>query len=224
MWMRHVGLDAAALRRRRGWSQRDLAAVVGVSQQLISRLERGLLDGITGGVLDRVATALGGRLRVEILATGPVQIDRRHAALQEWLAAELGSLGWLVVAEHSFNHYGERGRVDLLAFNPGSGVMIVFEIKTRVDDVQDVLGRLDVKRRLARGMAQDLGWPEVSAVVPGLLLADSRTNRRRVGDHPVLFSRFALRGQSGRAWLRRPTGVRPTGILMYHDPGQIRPR
>jgi transcriptional regulator with XRE-family HTH domain len=224
MWMRHVGVGVAALRKRRGWSQRELAAVVGVSQQLISRLEHGLLEGISAGALDRVVVALGGRLRFEILAAGPVQVDRRHAALQEWLAAALASLGWLVAAEHSFNHYGDRGRVDLLAFHTASEVLLVFEVKTRIDDVQDLLGRLDVKCRLGRTMAEQLGWMGVEAVVPALLLADARTNRRRVGDHRVLFSRFALRGQSARAWLRRPASARPIGVLIYHDPGQIRPR
>jgi transcriptional regulator with XRE-family HTH domain len=223
--MHQVGLGIAALRTRRGWSQRELGAIIGVSQQLISRMERGLLDAMTVGVLDSVVAALGGRLRVEIhYAAGPVLLDRRHAALQEWLAAELRSLGWLVQAEHSFNHYGDRGRVDLLALHPATGALLVVEVKTRIDDVQDLLGRLDVKCRLAQSIVSDLRWPAAQTVVPVILAADVRTNRRRVAQHRVLFGRFSLRGQSARAWLRRPAGLMPSGVLLYHDPGQILPR
>ena len=41
-----LGLVCRALRRRLGWRQVDLAERAGVSQDMVSRIERGLLSGI----------------------------------------------------------------------------------------------------------------------------------------------------------------------------------
>lgn len=41
----------------------------------------------------------------------------------------------------SFNHYGDRGRYDILAFHPPTGILLVVEVKTGIGDVQATLGR-----------------------------------------------------------------------------------
>ena len=96
---------------------------------------------------------------------------------------------------------------------PGS--LLVVEIKTRLGDVQDTLGRLDVKVRLARNVGRQFGW-QPATVTPLLLVAEDATNRRRVAAHPTLFSSFSLRGRAALAWLRRPTqGGTPSGLLAF---------
>ena len=69
----------------------------------------------------------------------------------------MASSGWSVRPEVSFNHYGDRGRVDLLAFHAASGVALVIEVKGSIGDLQDALGRLDVKLRLGRSLADASG-------------------------------------------------------------------
>ena len=50
----------------RGLSQRQVARLVGVSQPAIAKLESGTVKNLQLKTLERMATALGGRLQVEI--------------------------------------------------------------------------------------------------------------------------------------------------------------
>jgi hypothetical protein len=140
-------------------------------------------------------------------------LDAGHAALQDLIKRRLEGLGWLVRAEVTFNTYGDRGSIDLLAFHPASGVLLVVEIKTVVADVQGLLRPIDVKVRLASEIAADGGW-RPNAVVPALIIAEDTTSRRRVAEHAALFGRFALKGHAAAGWLRQPT-AEPSGLLMF---------
>ncbi len=59
-----VALQIAALREQAGLSQRDLAKLLGTSQQQISRLESPGYEGHSLSMLRRVAEALHARVRV----------------------------------------------------------------------------------------------------------------------------------------------------------------
>lgn len=205
-----------ALRRRKGWSQARLGQAIGASQQRVSRLEADIRRTPLG-LLEAWATELGAYLAVELRVSGERPLsDANHAALQNRLAAQLHRAGWRVATETSFNHYGDRGRVDLLAFNPGSRILLVIEVKTRIQDVQDMLGRLDVKKRIAPILARDRGW-DVAAIVPAFVVREDRTARRRVAEHAALFTNFGLRARAARAWLRHPRLPPPQGILLFEE-------
>jgi len=118
--------------------------------------------------------------------------DADHALLNEWLARRLGALAWLVEPEVSFNRYGDRGRIDLLAYQPVARLLLAVEVKTVIADVQELLGGLHMKQRIALGEAQRFVWDPV-AVVPMLIVMDGTTNRRRVNAHARLFAGLALR-------------------------------
>jgi transcriptional regulator with XRE-family HTH domain len=213
-----IGRKARLLRQRCGWRQADLAARAGVSRATVSLVECGKHDSVSVGAVYRVADALDARLVLDIQWSG-AELDRLldagHAAMAEWLAAFLRRFGWEVRAEVSFNHFGDRGRYDLLAFHATTGALLVVEVKTAIGDLQDLLGRLDIKVRLARRSGTGLGWRPMS-VVPLLLLVDGTTNRMRTREHPTLFGRFALRGAQASAWLRHPdAAVNPGGLLLF---------
>jgi DNA-binding XRE family transcriptional regulator len=206
------------LRQRRGWRQADLAARAGVSRGVVSLVERETHASVTIGAMYRIADALDARLALDFHWSG-AELDRLldagHAALAEWLAAFLGRFGWDVRVEVSFNHFGDRGRYDLLAFNAATGVLLVVEVKTAIGDLQELLGRLDIKVRVARRTSTTFGW-RLSCVVPLLLLADGTTNRRRTRQHPMLFARFTLRGARASTWLRHPAEANsPDGLLLF---------
>lgn len=210
-----LGSVIRLLRQRRGWRQHDLALRAGVSDTLVGVLELGGAERMSVRRVRRVCAALGIRLgwdagyrRAEVAQLR----DERHAALAERVARHLESLGWLVAAEVSFNEYGDRGRIDLLAYEPSSRTLLVIEIKTVMADLQELLGGLDVKHRLAGMVARRLGWHAL-IVVPAIILLDHTTNRRRVDTHERLLARFTLRGRAARRWLRRPDG-KPTGVLL----------
>jgi hypothetical protein len=143
-----------------------------VSGPTISRIERGILRGLPLGTVERIADALGASVDVTLRWEGE-QLDRlidaAHAFIQQQSAAILTSGGWTVRPEVSFNHYGDRGRVDLLAYHGPTGVVLVIEVKGSLGDLQDALGRLDTKARLARSLADAAGWPHVRAVVPAFV-------------------------------------------------------
>jgi transcriptional regulator with XRE-family HTH domain len=210
-----LGAAIRALRHRRGWRQADLAHQAHVSRALISALEAGGADGISLPAIRRVASALDLRLRWDAGFRGSELArlrDADHARLTEIVVRRLERLGWTAMAEVSFNNYGERGRIDLLAHHP-AGTLLVIEVKTLIVEVQAILGGLSVKQRVAPDVARSLGW-RPSAVVPALVVAETSTNRRRIAAHSRLFARFSLRGQLAFAWLRTPSGA-PDGFLVY---------
>lgn len=206
------------LRLRKGWPQRILGGRARVSREMISRLERGDVSGMTIGSLDKVANALGATLHVQVRWQGE-QLDRlmdaAHAAIQQSVADLLTGLGWVVRVEVSFNHYGDRGRVDILAFHPRFRILVVIEVKTALGDLQDTLGRLDVKVRLGRQIARELAWNDATSIIPALVLGDSRLARRTIAAHEALFARYDVRGRGALAWLRRPDQAVPTGLLWF---------
>jgi transcriptional regulator with XRE-family HTH domain len=213
---RSLGGIVRLLRHRRRWRQEDLASRAGVSDGLISLLERGHAERLSLRALRRIAAALELRLEWDAGFRGAELArlrDADHARICEWLARRLESLEWRVAAEVSFNRYGERGRIDLLAFEPMGRTLLVVEVKTVIADVQEVLGSIHVKERVAIYVARDLGWSG-AAVVPMLVVAEGSTNRRRVAAHQRLFGRLPIRGHAAAGWLRRPA-VPVSGLLLF---------
>jgi transcriptional regulator with XRE-family HTH domain len=206
------------LRRRRRWRQADLARMSGSSRATVSRNERGGLRRVPVGLIERLADALDASLDFTLRWQGE-QLDRLidagHALLQEHTAALLASNGWVVRSEVSFNHFGDRGRVDVLAFQPSTRTLLVVEVKTAIGDLQETLGRIDIKGRLGTTLTQSTGWDVPQAVVPALVLADRRGARRTVAQHQALFTRYALRGRAALAWIRHPRAPAPAGLLWF---------
>ncbi len=61
-----VALQLAALRKKAGLSQKELAQKVGTSQQQISRLESTSYEGHSLSMLRRVAEVLGAKVHIDI--------------------------------------------------------------------------------------------------------------------------------------------------------------
>jgi transcriptional regulator with XRE-family HTH domain len=214
-------------RLRRGWRQVDLAARADVSRTMVSRLERGHCGEVPLAVSRAVAAAL--EIRVEVAARArAIDLDRvvnaRHSAMAEFVTTWIARLpGWIARPEVSFSEYGERGIIDLLCWHAPSRSVLLAEIKTELLDFGELLGRLDVKRRLATKVARGVGW-EPATVSTWLLVADSMTNRRRASAHGALLS--AALPDSGRnlvRWLKKPAGtVHALRFVSDARPGHLR--
>ena len=189
-----------------------------MSRPVISRIEHGDLSGVSVRSLTRVVEALDASADLVVRWHGE-QLDRLidadHARIVQGVVSLLESLGWMTRVEVSFNHYGDRGRVDVLAMHASSRTLVVAEAKSAIGDTQDTVGRLDVKVRLGPMLAASVGWEEPARIVPALVIADSRVSRRVVAEHDGLFGRFDVRGREALAWLRRPDSVVPTGALWF---------
>jgi hypothetical protein len=83
--------------------------------------------------------------------------------------------------------------------------------------VQDLLGRLDVKVRLGKQIASQVGWPQPARVIPCLVIADGRTARRIVASHEALFARFTHRGRVADRWLAAPDSREHVGGLLVFE-------
>lgn len=85
-----IGSRVAAARKVRGWSQRELAQRLGVTQARVSQIEAGEGDGVPAHVWFATADALGIALRFEF-GRDPLQEleDAGHLELQEFML-ELG--------------------------------------------------------------------------------------------------------------------------------------
>jgi transcriptional regulator with XRE-family HTH domain len=202
-----VGRVFRQLRLRLGWTQRVAAAKAGISAASYSDLERGQIDRMALRRLRAVAAVLDVRLVLEPRWRGAA-LDRllssRHASMTEELTRLLLDAGWEVRPEVSFNHFGERGVVDIVAWRASSRALLLVELKTELVNPNDLLTVTDRRRRLADHIAAPFGWRAL-VVAQWVVVAESRTNRRRLAEHRrSLRAAFPSDGRAVAGWLRRP--------------------
>lgn len=194
-----VGRLLRMVRIRREWRQSDVAERARVSASVVARHERGMINSLA--MLDRHASALDLRLDVRLVGRAGQLVrmaDEEHAAIAEAIADRLKRLGYEVEAEASFSEWGERGRIDLVAYDPRTGTVVIVEVKTLLLDLQELLGSIDMRERLVATIARRRGW-RIQRRVTILAVAASAANRSIVRSHPALFHAFTVRrlGPSG---------------------------
>src|SRR5258706_3656271 len=161
--------------------QSDISARAGLSRSLIASIDRGEIDGVTVGALVRAARALGADVDLRLRWRGePLDrlVDEAHAAVVEATVVLLRRHGWIVEVEVSFAIWGERGSIDVLAFNPEFGALLIVEVKASVPDSQATIHGVDRKTRLGRQIVADR-W-EIRHVSRLLVVAATATSRRRI--------------------------------------------
>jgi transcriptional regulator with XRE-family HTH domain len=205
-----LGLAVRALRRRRAWRQADLAAAAGVSQGLISLIERGHGDSVSVRVLIKVAGKLDSRLIVQLRwRAGELDrlLDADHAQVSTAMIELLRADGWEVRVEVSHGTARSSGSIDLLAWHPQARALLVIEIKTEIPSAEATLRKLDEKARLAASVARErFGWVAAS-VSHVLVLEDTSTNRRRLrGAQALVDAALPERGAALKRWLAQPSG------------------
>jgi transcriptional regulator with XRE-family HTH domain len=217
-----VGSALRTIRLRRDLRQADLSRMAGVSRTTISRLERGHVAAFTLETIRAVAKALDVRMDLTPRwRAGDLDrlLNSRHSGLHELVARSFRDLpGWVAEPEVSFAIFGERGVIDILAWHPGRRMLLVIELKTDIADINELVGTVDRKRRLAveiaidRGMIPAGGAP--STVSTWVIVADGHTNRRRVQTHgSMLRAAFPSDGRSMAGWLQNP--ARPIRALSF---------
>jgi transcriptional regulator with XRE-family HTH domain len=219
MSRQQVGSLVRAVRRRRGLTQRRLAASVGVGQTTISLVERGHCGTISLDTLERIGRSLD--IRIEVVGRwrgGDADrlLGRRHSELAESVASAICACsGWTVLPEVSFSVFGERGVVDQLAWHAAARHLIVIELKTEFVDFNELLGTLDRKIRLARTIAQERGL-DPALVSVWLIVSDSSANRRQAKRHATLLrARLEHDGRSLAAMLRHPAAGPTSGLAFW---------
>jgi transcriptional regulator with XRE-family HTH domain len=226
-----VGRLLRAVRQQLELRQIDVARKAGVSQKVVSQLELGRLETVGLAKLRRVAAVLGVSVFVDARWRGGESdrlLDRAHAAIVDEMIARLRRAGWAVEPEFTFNHYGDRGSVDVLAFHAPSRSLLVVEVKATLTDIQALLSALSKKMRVVPALAQEaLGW-DVGSVGRLLVVAESKANRAVVARHRATFeAALPERSRACQTWISRPRG-RLAGIWFVANSavatGTARPR
>jgi len=206
-----VAASFRAVRLRLGMRQSDVARAATVNRSTVSLIERGQWDRLSHRTLVQVADVL--QIRVGVIASWRgSDLDRLlnadHSRLHERVAGLLGArAGWYWQPEVSFSIWGERGVIDILAFHPPTGSLLVIELKTEIVDAQDLVGTIDRRVRLAQQIAAERGWA-AHATSAWVVVADTRTNRRRLAAHRLMLrTAFPADGRAIRAWLHVPSGT-----------------
>ena len=204
------GRSIRAIRRKKRWTQAQLAEKAGLSQAAVSRVERGDALTLSMGVLDRIAKAVEANLSIKLYWNGEDLdrlLDAAHAGLVEQVVLLLKAHGWQVVPELTFNEFGERGSIDILAYHQGHRALLVVEVKSVVPDIQAMLAGVDRKARIAPKLARDRRWV-VRHTSRLLVLPADTTARRRLDRHAATIdAAFPLRTVAVRRWIREPTSV-----------------
>jgi hypothetical protein len=191
-------------------------------------LENGDLGHLSLATVERIAAAVD--VRLELLGRwrggdGERLLNWRHSLLADSFSAAIRARhGWRVEAEISSSIYGERGVIDQLAWHEASSHLLVFELKTEFVDINEMLGTIDRKVRLARTIATARGWAS-HAVSVWVIAPSTRTNRRHAAQHAALLrTRLRLDGRQLRPFLRNPSEA-TSGLAFWTDsnPRSTRP-
>lgn len=199
-----------SLRRRARLTQKQLGARVGLSQQEISILERGHFDAVQVRTVRSVFRGLEAGIEWEIRWRGGAidrLLDARHAELVGAISELLAHDGWEVVPELTYNVFGERGSIDLVAWHAATSTLLIVEVKTELTSIEATVRKHDEKVRLGPEVVEErLTWrPRFVARL--LVLPETRTARRQVERaERVLGRAYPTRGWAMRRWIHAPIG------------------
>lgn len=155
------GRECRVARIRLDLSQQAVADAVGISRGYLTHLEAGRAN-LTLDLVERVAAALG--LRIELVVRPPTFVSERrahdvvHARCSAAVDRRLAGAGWLVAREVEIVDGSFHGWIDLLAFDPRTGTLLIIEIKTRLDDIGAAERQIAWYERHASAAARRLGW------------------------------------------------------------------
>jgi transcriptional regulator with XRE-family HTH domain len=224
-----VGRLFRTVRIQRGLRQRDLGELAGCSQRWIAELELGRLDAMSIGTVRAVGDILEIRVTVDAWwrrGDGIRLMDAVHASLVEHTLRTLTEAGWLVVPEWSFNHFGERGSIDIVAWHDATRTLLIIEVKSRLDDVQELLHTFGRKARIAPDLlAKERGWVP-SNIATMLVVGDGNASREVVRRHATTFdARWPERTARCKAFVREPgSGTSPFRGGIWFVPAKDGPR
>ncbi len=195
------------IRLRLGLSLEQVAPAAGITPSYLARIERGFANP-TVDTVQRVSDALGLQLFLDVrppvfLGSPPPMRDFVHARCSAYVDRRLRAEGWSTVREVAVVDGRYRGWIDMLAFDPANNMLLIIEIKTRLDDIGALERQLGWYERLAPDLARERGWSVQLIRSVLLLLASEEVERALHANRDVL----------GFAFPRRDDILQPTEVL-----------
>ena len=202
------GSAIRAVRHRRSMTQEQLATAAGVSRPIVSLIERGRVEETCVRTARQIAAILGVSVTLNARWRGAEMaklLDEAHSTLVGSVVERLTAAAWTVRPEHTFSIWGERGSIDVLAWQPTRRTLLAVECKTKLPDLQDVLSTMDRKRRLAREIAKLEGW-DPAFIGSVLVVPDQKWARNAVRRSGAAFdAALPARTVEVRRWLDSPS-------------------
>jgi len=230
-----VGRIIRAVRVHARMTQSDVSDLADVDRSVLTDLEHGRLEQVSLRTARRLCKPLEIDLVVEASWRGGAVdrlLDRDHAAVVNHVVHVLTAVGWTVEAELTFNEFGDRGSVDVVAWHPEHRVLVIIEVKTAFADLRAMLMSLSRKVRVVPGVLQEQrGWRR-RHLGRLLVVIGSTANRGVVTHHEALFTTtFPARSREVLAWIRHPDRdlaglwfVSPVVVRHAHEPRSHRLR
>jgi transcriptional regulator with XRE-family HTH domain len=193
-------------RRRLRLTQDELGQRVGVIRGHIANVELGRSNPSLE-LMGRIAMALD--LEIDLVARPPTvvgverQRDLVHARCWGYADRRFRRAGWLTAREVEIVQGRWHGWIDLLAFDPGSGTLIVVEIKTQIADIGALERQVGWYERSAFRVARGRGWQPRRTVVWVLALASLEVEATLRSNREVLAGAFPTRARQMRRLVER---------------------
>jgi transcriptional regulator with XRE-family HTH domain len=180
---------------RLGRTQQQLADSVGVSRGYISKVELGRANPSLA-LMERIAAALD--LEIELVGRTPLilgdrQRDAVHARCSGHVDGRLRRAALVTAREVEMIQGRSHGWIDILAFDPKTGTLLVVEIKTRLDDVGAVERQLGWYERSAFEAARRLGWRPTRVIGWLLILASEEVEAVMRSNRELMSRAFPVR-------------------------------
>lgn len=163
-----------------GWSKQTLAERAGVSRSMIGSVERGSAN-VTVDLADRILEALGQDVNLAVrqpFVTRSRQSDAGHATFVAHVSRRLTADDWRTRREVEIVHGRSHGWIDVLAFQPSTGTLLIIEVKTELRDLGRIERTLAWYAREAPAAARAIGWQSTRVKAWLLLLATAETDER----------------------------------------------
>ena len=222
-----IGKAIRAIRLLVGWPQKRLGTEVGQTQGWVSRVENGRIENLTIDSAERLLGAMGARLVITVdapfLGDRQRQRDPAHARMSAHVARHLRRQGWLVETEVEFGSHRSHGWIDVLAFHPPTGILLVIELKTEIHDMGAIQRSIRWYEREAWRAARRFGWRPGKQVGCLLLLATEANDARSTSNRDVLDAEFRGRARELTALVEGERGPNlPNRFVATVDPASRR--
>jgi len=194
-------------REVRGLTKSALAERVGISRQMVGSVER----GDANPSLETIARLLDGTgVDIDLVVRGSVRIgprrqgDAAHARCSPHVQRRFVSEGWLTAREVRIEQGRYVGWIDVLAFHPPTGTLLIIEIKTEIHDFGDIERSMDWYARGAWDAARRLGWRPKRVGSWLLVLATGAAEERIMANRQAIESAFPLRADAMMTFVADP--------------------
>jgi len=144
-------------------------------------------------ILDDLLTELGVRVTFTAAAVASERVRQRdaaHAYASAFIRRRLERAAWVVDQEVEIGRETSRGWIDILAFQPTTGALLVIEVKTQILDVGAAQRQLGWYMREAPFAARRRGW-SVRATRSAFVVLATGENDDVVRANRVLFAQWA---------------------------------